>query len=82
MKTFAISALVLIVLALFSIGGAVSLGGPREIAALDSINKPFADIDFSTVPKTSRFTARDGTQLSYHHNPLLYLIDTFCYHPI
>ncbi len=52
-----------------SLGAAIWWGGPRDIAALDSINAPFAKVDFSAVPKAHTYTARDGTALSYLHYP-------------
>ena len=61
---FAIACALLVALAL-----AVWLGGPRDMTALDSINAPFAKVDFSTVPKTQTYTARDGTALAYLHYP-------------
>ena len=52
---------------LMILGGAVIWGGPSPIAALDSVNQPFAGLDYSAMPQVSRFTARDGTQLAYRH---------------
>jgi alpha-beta hydrolase superfamily lysophospholipase len=52
-----------------SLGGALWLGGPGDIAALDSINAPFAKVDFSTVPKAQTYKARDGVDLAYLHYP-------------
>lgn len=60
-------ALVAVALLLISLGGALWLGGPRDIAALDSINAPFAKVDFSTAPKAQTYTARDGAALAYLH---------------
>ncbi len=54
---------------LTSLGLAVWLGGPRDIAALSSINAPFAKVDFSAVPKAQTFAARDGAALAYLHYP-------------
>jgi alpha-beta hydrolase superfamily lysophospholipase len=54
---------------LFAIGTAIAFGGPRNIAALDSINQPFAKVDYSAVPKATSFKARDGVALAYHHYP-------------
>jgi alpha-beta hydrolase superfamily lysophospholipase len=45
------------------------LGGPKPIAALPSINKPFASVDYSALPPTSTFKARDGAILAYLHYP-------------
>jgi alpha-beta hydrolase superfamily lysophospholipase len=54
---------------LAGLGAAIWSGGPRDIAALDSINAPFAKVDFSTVPKAQTYAARDGTALAYLHYP-------------
>jgi pimeloyl-ACP methyl ester carboxylesterase len=51
------------------LGFAIWLGGPRDIAALNSINAPFAKVDFSAVPKAQIYTARDGAALAYLHYP-------------
>jgi alpha-beta hydrolase superfamily lysophospholipase len=51
------------------LGLAIWLGGPRDIAALASINAPFAKVDFSAVPKAQTYTARDGAALAYLHYP-------------
>jgi alpha-beta hydrolase superfamily lysophospholipase len=59
----------LISVILISLGSALWLGGPRDIAALDSINAPFAKVDYSTLPKAQTYLARDGTALAYHHYP-------------
>jgi alpha-beta hydrolase superfamily lysophospholipase len=65
MKILLVVAAVLLV----GLGGAIWLGGPRDIAALDSINAPFAKVDFSTVPKAQTYVARDGAALAYLHYP-------------
>ena len=49
------------------VAAAITWGGPRPIAALDSINAPFTKADFSDVPPPRHFTARDGTQLAWLH---------------
>ncbi|MEO7953518.1 MAG: alpha/beta fold hydrolase, partial [Polaromonas sp.] len=46
---------------------AVWLGGPKPIAALASINEPFAHVDYSGIPDVQRYPARDGTALAYRH---------------
>ncbi len=50
-----------------AVAAALWLGGPGPIAPMASINEPFAKVDFSAVPATSHFTARDGTQLAWLH---------------
>jgi alpha-beta hydrolase superfamily lysophospholipase len=59
----------LIAVFLIGLASALWLGGPRDIAALASINAPFAKVDFSAVPKAQTFTARDGAALAYLHYP-------------
>lgn len=54
---------------LVGLGAALWLGGPQDIAALDSINAPFAKVDFSTVPTAQTYPARDGAALAYLHYP-------------
>jgi alpha-beta hydrolase superfamily lysophospholipase len=51
------------------VAGAVVLGGPADIRPLASINAPFEKVDFSAVPPSQRFTARDGTALAWLHYP-------------
>ncbi len=55
------TALILLVLAVIA---ALIFGGPKPIAPLASINKPFDKVDFSDVPNTRSFAARDGTRLA------------------
>jgi pimeloyl-ACP methyl ester carboxylesterase len=45
----------------------IGFGGPSPIAAMDSINSPFKNLDYSALPSTQRFKARDGTALAYRH---------------
>jgi pimeloyl-ACP methyl ester carboxylesterase len=57
-------------IAVFSISAlaiAVGFGDPSPIAAMDSINSPFKNLDYSALPSTQRFKARDGTALAYRH---------------
>jgi alpha-beta hydrolase superfamily lysophospholipase len=54
---------------LLGLGGAIWLGGPGDIAALDSINAPFAKVDFSALPTAQTYLARDGAALAYLHYP-------------
>ncbi len=60
------SALALVVLALIA---ALAFGGPGPIAPLASINEPFSKVDFSDVPATRSFSARDGTRLAWLDYP-------------
>ena len=44
---------------------AIIFGGPGTPHPMGSITDPFSSVDFSDLPKLSRFTARDGTELAY-----------------
>jgi pimeloyl-ACP methyl ester carboxylesterase len=46
---------------------AITLGGPRRPAPLDSINTPFAQVDYSALPALRHTTARDGTALAWRY---------------
>lgn len=54
-------------LALACLTLAITLGGPAPITALDSVNAPFKNLDYSALPPVQRFAARDGAQLAYRH---------------
>ncbi len=64
-KTIAIAATVMTVV----IAGALLLGGPKSMAQMASVNKPFATLDYTGLPAPSTFTARDGAALTYLHYP-------------
>lgn len=51
------------------VAGAVVLGGPADIRPLASINALFEKVDFSAVPPSQQFTARDDTVLARLHDP-------------
>lgn len=59
------SVLAVVALALASLTLAITLGGPAPINALDSVNAPFKNLDYSALPPVQRFSARDGAQLAY-----------------
>lgn len=44
---------------------AILWGGPKTPPALPGINNPFKELDYTTLPRTSHFTARDGNALAY-----------------
>ena len=48
-------------------GYSYHLGGPGDIPALDSINQPFAKVDYRRVPPARTYRARDGAALAFHH---------------
>jgi non-heme chloroperoxidase len=67
MKRFFISLLVTVVVLLAIAGVAIAFGGPGKPSAIPSINDPFEGVDFSDLPKTSHFMARDGTKLAFRY---------------
>jgi alpha-beta hydrolase superfamily lysophospholipase len=69
MKRFFISILVSVAVLLAIAGLAIAIGGPGEPSAMPSINDPFKSVDFSDLPKTSQFMARDGTKLAFRYYP-------------
>jgi len=48
---------------------ALWLGGPKAPPPMKSVLDPFRDVDFSNLPSSQSFPARDGTLLSYRHYP-------------
>jgi alpha-beta hydrolase superfamily lysophospholipase len=50
-------------------GLAIAFGGPSEPKPMGSINDPFSSVDFSDMPQTVKFSARDGAKLAYRHYP-------------
>jgi alpha-beta hydrolase superfamily lysophospholipase len=65
-----ITAFVLLALALLlGLAAAIAWGGPQPIAALASINEPFARVDYAALPAPRHYTARDGTRLAWLHYP-------------
>ncbi|HOB65885.1 alpha/beta fold hydrolase [Ottowia sp.] len=52
-----------------ALASALWLGGPGPVAPLDSINAPFAEVDFSALPAPQHATARDGVALAYRAYP-------------
>ncbi len=52
-----------LVVAVFAL--AITFGGPGRPHPMGSITDPFRSVDFSDLPRLSRFTARDGTNLAY-----------------
>lgn len=65
MKRPALIACLVPALLLALLAAAVAFGGPAPIAPLASINQPFAAVDFSDVPATHRYAARDGAPLAW-----------------
>ncbi len=48
---------------------AVAFGGPDDLDPMPSINEPFEDVDFSTLPPPNRYSARDGSRLAFRSYP-------------
>jgi alpha-beta hydrolase superfamily lysophospholipase len=69
MKRFFISLLVTVAVLLAIAGVTIAFGGPGKPSAIPSINDPFEGMDFSDLPKTSHFMARDGTTLAFRYYP-------------
>ena len=67
MKRWMILLSSLVVTLILALGAAIVFGGPKDIAALDSINQPFANVDYSRVPNAKTYQARDGAALAFHH---------------
>lgn len=61
--------LLLAALAADAIALAVVFGGPGEPAPMASISAPFKQVDFSDLPRPSRFAARDGVILAFRAYP-------------
>jgi len=62
----------LLVLCLMSLGlitliAALRFGGPGPAPEMASISDPFKHIDWRNIPSSSRYKARDGTELAYRH---------------
>jgi alpha-beta hydrolase superfamily lysophospholipase len=68
LRAITLSTLLIVALVvLASITLSIIYGGPAPIAAMDSINSPFRDLDYSAMPAVQRYTARDGAALAYRH---------------
>lgn len=61
--TTVLLALVTVVVA--SVAAAIAYGGPTQPLPMQSVSDPFKGVDFSDLPPTQRYSARDGTQLAY-----------------
>lgn len=64
MRVLRIAAWALVVL-LLALAGAIAFGGPRQLPTMTSVSNPFRDVDFSGLPSTRRYRARDGAELAY-----------------
>ncbi len=61
-------AAVFVLLAL-SLAAALMFSVPSKPPVMASVNSPFANVDFSSLPKLETFGARDGAQLGYRLYP-------------
>ncbi|ABE54498.1 alpha/beta hydrolase fold [Shewanella denitrificans OS217] len=69
MKSFVIPLIVSLGVSVLLLGLAITFGGPKPVAALDSISEPFKNLDYSELPEVSFFNARDGQALAYRFYP-------------
>lgn len=72
-RNIAFGVATLVILSIAALALAIGFGSPSPIAAMDSINSPFKNLDYSALPSAQRYKARDGTALAYRHymaNPL------------
>ncbi len=69
MKLIFIILLVSVAVLVAVLGLAIALGGPDEPRPMASINDPFKNVDFSDLPNTSHFAARDGANLAFRAYP-------------
>jgi alpha-beta hydrolase superfamily lysophospholipase len=69
MKSFVIPLIVSLGVSVLLLGLAITFGGPKPVAALDSISEPFKNLNYSELPNVSFFNARDGKALAYRFYP-------------
>lgn len=67
LQSIVITLTVVVLVGAAALSFAVWRGGPSPIAPLPSINNPFKDVDYSTMPTQQHYTARDGATLAYRH---------------
>lgn len=65
MRKFLITLPLVALLLLAGLAAAIAFGGPGEPPPMASITDPFKDVDYSGLPATRQFAARDGTRLAY-----------------
>ena len=69
MRRLAYATLALLAACVLSIGTALIFFDPPRPPPLDSIAAPFVTMDYSRLPATLRYAARDGAQLAYRAYP-------------
>ena len=67
LRSVIVSAAPVAALLLGAMGAALAFGGPARPKPMQSISAPFRNVDFSSMPHPSHYSARDGTPLAYHH---------------
>jgi non-heme chloroperoxidase len=68
-KLIAINLGVSLVILLAVAGGLVAFSHPDAPKAMDSVTKPFAEMDLTGLPALVTYTARDGAKLTYRVYP-------------
>ncbi|MDB5824465.1 MAG: Alpha/beta hydrolase family protein [Herminiimonas sp.] len=53
--------------AVIAVAAAIILGGPGEPASLASINNPFKDVDYTSLPAVATYATRQGDRLAYRY---------------
>ena len=66
-KNIAYGIATVVILSMAALALTIALGAPKPIAAMDSINSPFKNVDNSALPSAQRYKARDGAALAYRH---------------
>ncbi len=65
MRKLAMAVAALAIVLICGVAAAIAFGGPTRLPPMQSVNDPFASVDFSDIAPIQGFSARDGTQLSY-----------------
>jgi pimeloyl-ACP methyl ester carboxylesterase len=68
-KRVMITIVVSILLVVIVMSGMIAFGTAKRPAPLESISKPFEEVDFTDLPKIEMFQARDGVLLAYRKYP-------------
>lgn len=65
MRRLALAMVALSVILIGGVAAVIAFGGPVQLPPMQSVDDPFASVDFSGVAPLQRFSARDGTSLAY-----------------
>jgi len=60
-----IALLALVAILVLAVAAAITFGGPRRPAPMESVSDGFRAFDLMDLPPLQRFAARDGTELAY-----------------